>query len=252
MSKKFITYLFVIGFLSFGITVHAASFAVMVDTGGESINALEGTLALPADARVENISTGDSSIIVWVKAPAVGGNKITFAGITPGGFNGQSKVFVISGITRQQAGLIVLSDVVGLKNDGAGTPAKVRLYIDVAPVPAADSLAPQAFAVKLASSPELFNGKGFAVFLAQDKESGIDHYEAAEKIFGGPSAGDWQVAASPYQIKDGLGIKNLYIKAVDKAGNITVEKLPLQNRHTIELLLAILILVLCAPYVRRR
>src|SRR3989344_5733313 len=75
----------------------AATAVVEVDTGNKNINAIEGALVLPEGMYIREIQTGNSVILMWVEEPRQTENIITFAGITPGGFEGVYPVFTIHG-----------------------------------------------------------------------------------------------------------------------------------------------------------
>ena len=65
---------------------------------------------------------------------------------------------------------------------------------------------------------DLFGGALYVVFVASDKESGIDHYEVAERRF--PSEPlQWEHAESPFRLSDQYETSDIVIKAVDRAGN---------------------------------
>ena len=60
------------------------------------------------------------------------------------------------------------------------------------------------------------------VFAAVDKGQGIDHYEVAERRAWWPAGLQWKVATSPYALGDRYGTSDVYVKAVDRAGNETL------------------------------
>ena len=64
---------------------------VILDTQGETINALDGKIILPKDiVEVKEIHDGNSSVNFWLQNP-IEKNKgeIEFSGITPGGVSGE-------------------------------------------------------------------------------------------------------------------------------------------------------------------
>ncbi|MEK7115022.1 MAG: hypothetical protein AAB847_01545 [Patescibacteria group bacterium] len=200
-----------------------------LDTEKESINAIEGEIVFPASLEIKEIRDGDSAIVLWIKKPQLQSDKIIFAGVTPGGFIGENiKIFSIIFKTKNLGKAIVsVSKSRALLNDGNGTPAKLNLNsfkfqieneLKVSPIPliSKDTEPPMPFQPKISNDPNLFDGKNFMVFVAQDKQSGIDHYEIKEGWFGG----DWAVAESPYLLKDQQLKSYVYVRAVDGAGNI--------------------------------
>ena len=208
-------------------------------TEGETINAIGATLKFPANLlEFKSVRDGGSLVSLWVEpAHLAGGSAITFSGITPGGF-GASTGRVLSFLFQTKAegtATVTLSDIQLLRNDGKGTPIPVAdavlLFTVAADAPslgtsiAPDTTPPELFTISLSRNPVLFNGQWFIVFTAQDKESGIDHYEIAERR--GPlinvSQNDqrlvWRQATSPYIILDQSLVSAIYVRAIDRAGN---------------------------------
>ena len=80
-------------------------------------------------------------------------------------------------------------------------------------------------------------GKSFLVFDAQDKGSGIDHYEVLEKpqsqsIFTLPffKKEQWVSGQSPYLLQDQKLQSLILVKAFDRANNTMVATLPAPNK----------------------
>lgn len=76
---------------------------------------------------------------------------------------------------------------------------------------------------------ELFGDDWFVSFVAQDMESGIERYEVAE--WPGPPLNDtsglaWEVTQSPHLLKDQSLMSSVYVRAIDRAGNIRLAVLP--------------------------
>src|SRR3989344_5170387 len=164
----------VIIFLLVPVSTWAATAVIEVDTGLEDINALEGTLVLPESLHVREIQTGNSVILMWVEAPRQTGNVITFAGITPGGFEGAYPVFTIHGaFTKEELEQARFGSVVALKNDGTGESTPVKMSLSLVAFKS-DAELPEEFTPTIASDPNIFDGKYFLVFATQDKGSGID------------------------------------------------------------------------------
>lgn len=138
-----------------------------------------------------------------------------------------------------------------LLNDGMGTAAKVtrqegNYHIakeDSTPkqewenLLTADKTPPEPFILEIQQNPELYEGKNYLIFSTTDKQTGLDHYAVAETRMapeGGQSwwkkivtaifigkidESQWQIATSPYVLKDQSLKSNIKVKAVDKAGN---------------------------------
>jgi hypothetical protein len=206
-----------------------------LDTAGAAVNAVEGKLVLPPQVTVKEIRDGDSIVNFWIERPQAAAAAIAFSGITPGGYDGKDGLLFTVVFTAKEAGAgeISIVEAKALLNDGEGSAADLKLNplrLNVlpgralAPVAAiADTLPPEPFTPLIASSTEIFGGKNFLVFAAQDKGSGIAYYEIKE--VGSVILGlitPWRRGESPYLLTDqGLGSK-IYVKAVDKAGNALV------------------------------
>ena len=237
---------------------------ITLDTQGESINALEGDLHYAPDrVTLKEIRDGNSVINLWLERPADTSGTIHFAGITPGGYTGSSGEIFTLVLEARKAGRshFSLTKAQALLNDGAGTKTVLQLHTSVIPIVQAgsgakiESLAdsdhapPEAFVPSASSDPALFGGARFIVFATQDKGSGIDHYEVAEKdkfpafFF---DHLDWQRAISPYVLPDQSKYAYIYVKAVDKAGNTSISMLSplhLPFYYNLNLLFAILMLI---------
>ena len=199
----------------------------------ESINALEGQIAFPADLlELMEIQSGNSIVSFWIDKPRVEADKISFSGIIPGGFIGEngSILSMLFQAKKPGDGSIAIRGIKVLKNDGVGTPAEVTTsdfqFSIVEGVPAVvrkkekDREPPEIFRPEIAKDESLFNGKWFLVFATQDKASGIDHYEVKEsqqRMF--TLFQKWVPAESPYVLQDQELRSYVFIKAVDKTGN---------------------------------
>jgi len=207
---------------------------VMLDSQGENINAIEGNLQFPSNLILKEIREGSSVITFWVDTPKVEGNVIHFSGVTPGGFNGKGEVFtLVFTANNSSGGSFTLSGARALLSDGQGTETKLTLGSSVlnilptgtgaivASAISQDNTPPDTFDPIVGSDPNLFDGKLFVVFATQDKGSGIDHYEVAEKK--GLEARNydsliWNTAVSPHQLIDQSRESYIYVKAIDRAG----------------------------------
>lgn len=218
-----------------------------LNTEDEYINAIEGKIIFPEKLfEVKEIRDGNSIINFWVERPKAKNGEILFSGIIPGGYGYLDKKGLIFSIIFQSiqegAGLIETRDIKALLNDGKGTEANTKtsnLQIIArlsdgqgskqAPAsPAAfgrmDFDMPESFEPKIASDPNIFDGKYFAVFATQDKGLGIARYEVCEG-----SKRKCATAESPYLLQNQKLNKKIFVKAVDKAGNERVAVLPSQK-----------------------
>ena len=194
----------------------AETFAVEVDTGRETINALEGTLMLPPGAEIGPIYTGNSVILIWIAPPKIEGNIIRFAGITPGGFRGRYPIFSFDGSSN--AGNYSFKSVNAIRSDGSGESVPVKLSVFLAEIKE-DNAPPEPFTPIISSSPDLFEGKYFISFMAQDKGTGVSYYEYAPTWLFGPKDSQWVKIESPQLLSFSEMFKRIYIRAVDYEGN---------------------------------
>ena len=213
---------------------------IKLDTKGDVVNAVEGDILIPIDIlKIKDISDGRSVINFWIEKPSVlKDNIIHFSGITPGGFSRNDNILFKIVLIGKKPGesQIYINNIHTLKNDGLGSEIvttqipfsisitdKIFDFFSFGNIEE-DKELPESFTPFVSSDPNLFNGKYFLNFVTQDKISGIDHYEVRE--------GDWGVSnntESPYLLTNqNLNVK-IYIKAVDKKGNVRIEVIEPKN-----------------------
>lgn len=223
---------------------------LLLNTEDEDINAIEGALWFPADlVEVKEIRDGSSVINFWIKKPSLlSQSQIIYSGIIPGGFNDKKGLIfsVVFKTIKEGVSTIEIYDAKVLLNNGQGTAANLQTSSfkfqvsnvqETSTVPLINEIKdidpPEFFTPTLAQSPDVFNNLWFVVFSTQDKGTGIDHYEVAEKsgaLIGNYNSLPWQRAVSPYLLIDQSLGSSIYIKAVDRAGNFEVAILP--NKDT--------------------
>ncbi len=227
-----------------------------------SVNAFSGTVSYSSPS-LEPIAVSDGSSIVnlWINHPSVpsSGAEISFEGITPGGFSGDSGALFSVLFKAKESGVanVSLGNIEVLRNDGAGSKEPVTaetLALNIEPKSSggysepADLTAPESFTVYLGNDTQLFGGKYYLVFATVDKNSGIDHYEVAESRV--PSflssffALSWSTTTSPYIFADQNLTSTVYIKAVDRAGNEQFSICPPSHLFTIYEDIAILVILI--------
>jgi hypothetical protein len=221
---------------------------IFLDTDEEYINAAEGKIAFPKDLlELKEIRDGNSIVNFWIERPRIESeNTIIFSGITPGGYIGDKGLIfsVIFQAKKEGEGTVEISDAKVLLNDGKGTEANLAIsnlnfLISQQAPPSSiseiqDTDPPELFELVIAQDPNIFDGKWFLVFATQDKRSGIDHYEILEKGQRGSFQEliwkeKWQIAESPYLLKDQELKSYISVKAVDKSGNERIVTLAPQN-----------------------
>ncbi len=209
-----------------------------LDSEGEEINALEGRVILPPFLEVIDIDKNNSIIPLWIEEPQKQGNKVSFAGIIPGGivasgeplFTLQLKVF----IDREEKAVFKIEDFRVLLNDGKGTSVRTTvepLTLTISPSGmvqmsivdgVVDNNPPAQLTYQVVRDANLFDNQWVVIFLAQDKESGIAYYEVQENKVKVIDENKWRKAKSPYLLQDQSRQSYIFLRAVDKAGNYTL------------------------------
>lgn len=207
---------------------------ISLATEGEQINAIEGVVSFPEDLlQLEEIKEGNSIINIWVEKPRLEKNRVIFSGIIPGGYKGDTGlIFVLTFKAKKQgSGVIGLENMETLQNDGKGTSVPLKMLqlafnvqnekVEIKkPSVQKDKEPPEKFVPEIGSDPSVFGGKWFAVFVAQDKKSGVERYEIKEAkslLFG--KGKKWLAAESPRLLSDQELKSYVWIKALDKEGN---------------------------------
>ena len=203
---------------------------VFLNTEGESVNAIEGEIVFSTSTlEFQEIRDGASFISFWVNKPFFNGNSVIFSGILPGGYTGtQGYLFSLVFRAREVGEMTIDAENMRvLRNEPAGSQAllkisSLKLQIkEQSLVPEFlfpdDTELPEPFTPQITKDPTIFDGKRFLVFAAQDKSSGIDHYEVKEQTKF--HEGEWIVAESPYLLKDQKLHSTIFVKAIDKKGN---------------------------------
>jgi len=219
------------------------SVGVALDAQGDDVNTIQATISYPASFfSLQGVNDGDSIVNFWIVSPnATSPGVIELAGIVPGGFNGSSGPITSLVFDPIATGIATLdvATATAFRNDGMGSSIPVTLSgiaaiiavpaSGTSPVPPANSLiVPNSFTPHITSDPSIFDGKYFMVFNTTDKGSGIDHYEVLEVStgVGAESASAWVVARSPYVLQDQGLSSDVYVRAVDHAGNFIVVEVP--------------------------
>lgn len=212
---------------------------LFLDTEGETINALQGKLVF-INAVPEQINDGGSIVDLWLQRPKASGGSIDFAGIIPGGFAASSgKIFGTEFLSSAGGSMeFELADVSVLANDGKATPlraGKNRLAIRVLPaggqsidkISMADETPPINIEQAIFSDPGRENGLYLIFLNARDDGSGIAGYQIMEaKPFGTwpvfSKKTEWRECENPCVLNDQTLKSDIYIRAIDRAGNYKV------------------------------
>ncbi|OGY43637.1 MAG: hypothetical protein A2820_00645 [Candidatus Buchananbacteria bacterium RIFCSPHIGHO2_01_FULL_40_35] len=252
---------------------------VFVDSQGQDVNALEGDIVFPSEyLTLRSIDDSNSLVSLWLKRPEVNVddsvNKVPFSGIVPGGYRGEKGYLFSLIFTAQKAGQITISsanDKIFL-NDSLGTAASISwapLNLKISStaakqdyLPPPDNKPPEPFTPLLTRDPNLFNNQWFLVFATQDKGSGLNHYEVAErrefKIFNFKFGwGDYLMADSPYLLKDQKLKSQIYVRAVDENGNqrlatvLAAQSFKLQGNYLIYVIIILVIIAFIILFCKR-
>lgn len=233
---------------------------VLLNTEGESVNAIEGEIIFPTNTlSLQQINDGGSFVSLWIKKPSFDGNSVIFSGILPGGYEGREAYLFSLILKGKEVGEAAIDarNIRVLRNDPPGSLVSVRISSlklqikEQSSVPEfsmpEDTVPPEPFTPQIAKDPNLFDGKWFLVFVTQDKGLGIDHYEILET-----REGNWEIAESPYLLKDQELKSYIYVKAIDKAGNERIAQLPAQNqpilqeKYFLQIIFGIVIIIITA------
>jgi len=209
---------------------------VRLDSQGEYINAVEVNLGFDKDIlEVQDLSQGNSVLTLWIKKPDFSNGVISFIGGTPGGYQGPEGLLIkiaFLGKVQGDARVVFQNNSKILLNDGKGTPADLITESANFSISAIkpeipedewqkeiekDENSPQSFEIEISQDPAIFKGKYFITFSTTDKETGIAHYEVKE------GKRDWKMGNSPYVLENQKLTDDIWVKAVDKAGNEWIE-----------------------------
>jgi hypothetical protein len=143
------------------VTSGALLFDVMIDTGGESINALAGDISLPSELlSVDSISTVGSVTPLWLTQPKVSNQKeldtrtrVAFEAVFPGGFTGvrspyydgtrAGKLFSVRLRPESEGEAVLLLENIDIRlNDGQATQVPQDPVVASISIPAVSTLPP--------------------------------------------------------------------------------------------------------------
>lgn len=243
---------------------------VWLDTQKAPVNAVEGSIIYPSQIfELKEVRDGNSIINFWVERPHQdGANKISFSGITTGGFTGEKKLlfsFVLEGKVPGQSKLD-WSNLQILKNDGLGTKLAAtglpltltvtnKVASTVTDLSINDTNPPEDFNAYLATDASVYDGQHFLVFSTTDKGTGVDHFLVRESPwYTWGLGGKYNTAISPYLLHDQTLKSKITIKAIDKAQNERVVKIGAQNPLALflELLIPVILLIACAIILNKK
>jgi len=234
-------------------SVHAASVSVVVTpspvqagkpftavvrlhTGSESLNAVDGSIAIPDGLSISSVSLGASALALWIKTPVyvIRDKSIVFTGGTPKGLpsGADLELFTFTGSgTLPGTYPLTSKGITAYKNDGKGTLVPTTLASSTVriggttsgtvPATAKDTVAPAFVDASIGRDPALFGGKYFVSFIATDTGGGVDHYEIQEGWLK-----PFVRASQIYVLADQTLSSTITIVAYDKAGNTARTTIP--------------------------
>lgn len=214
--------------------------SLVLDTEGESINAVELKILVPKLLRIKSISKNGSAIQLWVSEPSFSGDTISLAGGIPGGFSGPKGLIAKINLEAAAVGdgnIALSSESSLLLNDGQGTKLDLKAAggpaFKVVPKPKGetekqpaksneqekvskeDKRKPESFKILFGKDPRVFEEEPFLSFFTTDQDSGVEHYEV--KLGKSP----FKIGQSPYLLKDLPARTVIRVRAYDTAGNYT-------------------------------
>lgn len=237
-----------------------------VDSQEQDINAFEAEISFSQDTlKFKGVRTGGSIINLWVQEPQQNDNKIKFSGIVPGGFYGKSGFLLSFIFETKKVGnaYINIDNFTSLANDGLGTKLDTSFSnanfqistdaeVETVKVGIDDHEKPEIFQPVITKIPEIYGDKYVLLFLTEDKNSGMAYYELKEGL------GLYKRVTSPYILNRQELDVDIYIRAVDKAGNIRLEiidapnKSPWYKKINIYVIIYIVIAIFILAVISRR
>ncbi len=202
----------------------------------ELVSAVDMGITIPEAFEYQSVSDGSSLVSFWVDQPtyASASRVVSFSGIVPGGYAGQRGKLVDIRLRTPRAGAatialtsrsaVFLHGPDGTRDVVSAAPLAITV---VSGVPAtnpteSDTEPPEPFLPTVSSDPSLFNGQPFVMFATQDKGSGIDRYEIQERSIDMVVDGAWRAVESPALLDDASRQSYIFVRAIDRAGNIRI------------------------------
>ncbi|MEN9921616.1 MAG: hypothetical protein RLZZ517_594 [Candidatus Parcubacteria bacterium] len=206
----------------------------------DEINSVEGVLRIEGDYTLKTITTAGSVFDMWPNKPSFNDQKISFAGGSASSvFGNHLKLFSIVAKVNSSKGIIFSSDQTdAFLNDGIGTkvsidsfkkeiilPKQTRESIDkFEEVVLHDQEPPLDFTISIGRDENSYDGKYFASFNTTDKDSGIERYEVIENDIKTPI-----LTGTTYVLQDQTLKGSLIVRAIDKAGNVSVSEVKVKD-----------------------
>lgn len=244
---------------------------LFLNTNDNSVNAGQIKLLFSQDGlEVRQVNPSNSIFSLWAKEPNINNEsgEINFTGGLPSpGFIGDRGLMLEALLKAKAVGdfQIKTNSSNILKNDGLGTKLRVLEanktisvrkaipgYVPSTVIKNLDTSPPVNVVLNVGRSDLIYDGKYFAAFTAEDKESRVVKYEIAEVLWDlhgendiFPEETDWNEAKSPYVLKNQNKNETVFLRVTDSFGNKTVvsQKLEIAEKKTKNLIFKALILI---------
>lgn len=237
---------------------------IKIDTEGEEINAIGAEIIFDSrKLNIVDVLDGASVISIWVERAVDKNGVISFSGLIPGGYSGlinpgnsqQEDGLLASLIFRPQSEGVAVVEVKNthiFANDGKATPvatsvegASVSVVSsgNLKKISSDDITPPEIIEAKVYKDPS--SGDYFLAFYGQDSQSGIAYFEVRTED------SDWESTQNPYYLGN-RPHKDLFVKAVDKAGNIAIVKVEAEKHIPWGGLLIVVVALLAVLFLSSR
>lgn len=232
---------------------------VMLTSGDNPINVVEGSVLIPAGIVVDAASYAGSAFTLWPTPPqyAPGAGKVIFEGGVPGGVPSgtTATVFTLRAHT-DTTGTYVFTprDLAAYVNDGNGTLAPMTatagtvVVAEGTPTPAILKGTPTPLTAAIGNDPSLFDGRFFVAFYGGDRGAGVIRYEVKEGMFG-----SFVPAGRYYVLTDQSLSHEVTVRAIDTNGIAAKTTLPATHGISGILIgsIVIILVVVLAVCIRR-
>ncbi len=230
---------------------------VLLTTKESPINAVSGSVHIPAGMHIDTIDTAGSAFSLWIESPKLilSDSVVEFSGGVPHGVPPNSDVLLFTiRAHADTAGTYTLTpqNIVAYKNDGKGTvetssgiPTAVTVDTSTTEQVAAPVSQETPLVADIGRDAALFDGKYFVAFYGGDTGSGVQHYEVTEGWLGTP-----QNVERFYVINDQSLKTRIVVRAIGTDGEVvatTVSGVHTENKTLyVGVFIALLFLVLVA------
>ena len=242
------------------------SIGLMIDAE-TPVNTFSVSMQLPNGLMPADSSDGNSIINLWIEKPHYDelSRTLSFSGIIPGGFIGKGGRLLLLKLEPKKAGQFTLDYDKNKTEIYQNTQQSERDTLTTVPTTLSiiagkdnvnnvlpDTVQPNPFTPMLIHDPLIDHGKWLVAFDTEDKGVGLAGYEVSESPnkTSDYTSLTWQTAESPYELLDQNVHSYIYIRAIDKNGNVRVESLaphsplPWYERLESYILISIVILIL--------